>query len=60
MPKTTGRTSLVKTLESIMLSKDSNISEKLEACRIWASINQPQPKPEKPKSKLKSKTKLLG
>lgn len=60
MPKTTGKTTMIRTLESIMLNKDSSISEKLEACRIWASINQSQPKPEKPKSKLKSKTKLLG
>jgi hypothetical protein len=59
MPKSTGKTAMIKTLESIMLNKDSTISEKLEACRIWASINQSQTKQEVVKSK-KKKTGLLG
>lgn len=62
MPKSTGKASLIKTLEHIMLHKDSSFAEKLEACHILAEmyLSQTQsikPKPNKPK---KGKSDLLG
>lgn len=60
MPKSTGKSAMIKTLESIVFDKSALISERLEAVRIWVSIHQTQPKLKEIKPKSKSKTKLLG
>jgi hypothetical protein len=59
----TGRRTFIKTLEKIMADPTSTTEQKLEACKIWASlclnkIKQKEKQPEKPTPTPKSN--LLG